>query len=247
MRLTEDVYLVASGRNGAWISNAYDSHVYLLDCGDEYVLFDAGGGLGVEETLENIRADGLDPRKVMTILLTHGHADHCGAAAELKQRTRSRVGIGKAEAEFLRKANEDALGLTIARREGFYPANYRLKACPVDIEVFHGDVLPAGRCSIRAIHTPGHSAGSTCYLVKGARRTYLFCGDVMFAKGEILLLNCPGSSLEDYRAHIGRLADLGVDALMPGHGMFSLTHGQEHIAKCLANFRSLLPPPNSIR
>ena len=247
MRITEDVYLVASGRNGAWITSAYDCHVYLLDCGGDLVLIDAGSGLGIEATLDSIRDAGLDPRRVTLILLTHGHADHCGAAAELRQRTRSRVAIGQAEAEFLRKANEDALGLTIARREGFYPANYRLSPCAVDIEVHDGEMFHEGRFNIRAIHAPGHSLGSTCYLAKGPDRTYLFSGDVVFAKGEILLLNCPGSSLEEYRKHIGKLSNLGVDALMPGHGMFCLTHGQEHLDKCVANFRSLLPPPNSLR
>jgi glyoxylase-like metal-dependent hydrolase (beta-lactamase superfamily II) len=247
MKITDVVHLVASGRNGAWITNAHDCHVYLLNGGDELALIDAGCGLAVEATLENIRNAGLDPQKVAFILITHGHADHSGAAAELKARTHARVAIGKPEAEFLRTANEDELGLTIARREGFYPADYKLKACAVDMEVRDGDVIPVGRLSIRAIHVPGHSRGATCYLVKGGDRTYLFSGDTVFLKGEILLLNCPGSSLEEYRKNIGKLANLGVDALMPGHGMFCLTHGQEHIEKCLTNFRSLLPPPNVYR
>lgn len=247
MKITDIVYLVASGRNGAWITSAYDCHVYLLNCGDELVLIDAGSGLAVDETLENIRREGFDPRRLRVILLTHGHADHCGAAAELKQRTRSQVAIGKPEAQFLRTANEDALGLTIARREGFYPSDYRLKPCTVDNELFDGEMLSIGHLNIQAIHTPGHSLGSICYLVRGGDRKYLFTGDAVFAKGEILLLNCPGSSLEDYRTNIGKLANLGVDALMPGHGMFVLTHGQEHIERCIANFKSLLPPPNAIR
>ncbi len=247
MKITEDVYLVASGRSGAWITSAYDSHVYLVDGGEGLALVDAGCGLAVRTTLDNIRKEGFDPRKIEMILLTHGHADHCGASGDIRRRTGARVAIGKAEAEYLRTANEDALGLTIARREGFYPADYRLKACKPDIEVRDGEKFSVGVLSIRAIHTPGHSAGATCYLVRGRERTYLFSGDAVFLKGEILLLNCPGSSLEEYRRSIGKLGKLGVDALMPGHGMFCLTHGQEHIEKCIAHFRSLLPPPNVLR
>ena len=62
--------------------------------------------------------------------------------------------------------------------------------------------------------------------------------------GTISLLNCDGSSLTGYRRHIGRLAGLGVEALLPGHGGFCLGGGQGHIDVAIEAFKSIWPPPN---
>ena len=62
--------------------------------------------------------------------------------------------------------------------------------------------------------------------------------------GTISLLNCEGSSLGGYRRDIKRLANLGVEALLPGHGGFCLGGGQSHIDEAIDAFRSIWPPSN---
>ena len=57
----------------------------------------------------------------------------------------------------------------------------------------------------------------------------LFAGDIVFAAGIIGLINYPGSDLTRYRDNIGRLGGLGIDALLPGHLLFTLGNGQRHI------------------
>ncbi|MBK8029313.1 MAG: MBL fold metallo-hydrolase [Chloroflexi bacterium] len=88
MKLTPHVYVVGGGRFGFGISGALDCHVYLLDGGSELALVDPGLGLGrdFDTILDNIRADGLDPRRIRKLILTHYHCDHVGAAASKQPR-----------------------------------------------------------------------------------------------------------------------------------------------------------------
>jgi glyoxylase-like metal-dependent hydrolase (beta-lactamase superfamily II) len=80
---------------------------------------------------------------------------------------------------------------------------------------------------------PGHSEAITAYLVDTPMGRLLFAGDIVFINGIIGLINYPGSDLAQYRAHIGRLGNLGIDALLPGHLLFTLGDGQRHIDQAI--------------
>jgi len=242
MKLTEEVYIVGSGGNGLGISNEYDCHVYLIDGGEELALIDAGVGMDVQQILENVAAEGFRVNRISRVLLTHAHADHSGGCATLKSVLGASVIVSSKEADFLRQANEEELGLAFARSAGWYPSDYHLQPCQVDIEVGNGHQMTVGDLQITVIATPGHSRGSVCYLVEGKAATYLFTGDTVFLRGLISLLNAPGSSIQDYNHSIKKLADLGVDALLPGHLGFCLGGGQEHINKAIEAFEDLSVP-----
>jgi glyoxylase-like metal-dependent hydrolase (beta-lactamase superfamily II) len=244
MKITGEVYAVGSGRHGLGISNEYDCNVFLIDGGDELALIDAGCGYDVEPIVANIRSAGFEPTRVSRLLLTHAHADHCGASAALRERLALDVALSSREAEFLEQGDEAAISLDRARAEGIYPADFRLVPCSVDRRLSHGDEICCGRLVLRAVEVGGHSAGSVCYLLTGGERLCLFSGDTVFLLGRISLLNCEGSSLEGYRRDIKRLADLGVEALLPGHGGFCLGGGQSHIDEAIDTLRSVWPPSN---
>lgn len=82
VRLTPRVTLVGSGTLGFGLTDAHDSHVYLVDGGTDAVLVDAGCGLAADRIAANVRAC-LGAGPVSRILLTHAHADHAGGAADL--------------------------------------------------------------------------------------------------------------------------------------------------------------------
>jgi len=42
--------------------------------------------------------------------------------------------------------------------------------------------------------------------------------------------------MEGYRKSMPKLAHLGIEALMPGHGSFALTAGQEHVDAALGSY-----------
>jgi glyoxylase-like metal-dependent hydrolase (beta-lactamase superfamily II) len=211
VRLTRQIYLVGSGEVG--LSDPDDCHVYLIDGGSEYALIDAGCGTerSIAAILATLAADGLDPALLRTVILTHWHFDHSGGASYFREHHGCRVLIPAGERTYL----EDG-------RDG-------IRASVVDQGVQDGDEIRVGDLSLLARCVPGHSEAITAYQVDTDAGRALFAGDIVFAAGIIGLINYPGSDLTRYRDNIGRLGGLGIDALLPGHLLFTLGNGQRHI------------------
>jgi hydroxyacylglutathione hydrolase len=242
VRLTQRISVVGGGATGLGISHALDPNVYLLSGGEELALVDAGAGPGEDGILENVRSLGYEPAQIKHIFLTHAHADHAGGAASLAERLGARVYLSELEREALENADEEVLGLSIARRNGYYPEDYRLRACKVDVALRGDERLRCGDLELAVIPTPGHSAGSVCFLVDTVEGAALFAGDTVFAGGRISLLVAPGSDLLAMQESVASLRGLSVASLLPGHGIFPLEGGQEHIDQAVEAFSTMLPP-----
>lgn len=242
VRLTERISLVGGGASGLGISHPIDPNVYLLSGGEELALIDAGSGLGEGEILSNVHSLGYDPADIRHIFLTHAHADHAGGAAALSESFGASVYLSVVEQEALETADEEALGLIVARRNGFYPEDYRLRPCKVHEALRGGERLECGDLELNVIATPGHSAGSVCYLVNIEDNLVLFSGDTVFAEGKISLLVSPGSDLLALADSVAKLEGRGITALLPGHGLFPLRRGQNHVDQAIQSFNSMLPP-----
>lgn len=242
MQILDNVYLVGSGNIG--LSNTYDCHVYLIDGGNhELALVDAGVGLESNRIISNIRAHNFDPKNIVYVLTTHSHSDHAGGCRNLKAETYCGIVASEAEARLMGEGTDEELGLIIAKKSGCYPLDYAYLHCKVDKIVRDQETFRVGNCQVRAICVPGHSQGSTCYLLEYDDYRVLFSGDTVLFNGVIGLLNCYGSNLGEYRQNIGKLSDLGIDALMPGHGLFTVRGGQAHIDKAVEALQGLFVPP----
>src|SRR5882724_2573086 len=110
--------------------------------------------------------------------------------AELLEKNPAKVHVHKAEREFLR-----GFGSDLVRVEG-------------------GDTLAVGNVPLTFIHTPGHTAGSQCFLVDGR----LVSGDTLFIRS-CGRTDLPGSDpSEMYRSLTQRLGALPNDTVVfPGH------------------------------
>ncbi|MCK4522783.1 MBL fold metallo-hydrolase [Candidatus Aerophobetes bacterium] len=244
MKIMPGIYLVGAGMVG--LSHSNDSYIYLLDGGGEPALIDAGVGLEIERILANIEEDGLDPTKINKVILTHAHADHAGGCKGMREKLRCKIFVPGDEVNLLERGTDEELGLIIAKESGIYSPDYLFPHCSTDVVVSNGDAIWVGELQLRAIHTPGHSPGSTCYLLEHRGKHILFTGDVVFYDGEIGLLNYRGSNLADYRSYINRLANLSVDVLLPGHKLFTLRDGQQHIDRAISALKKLSVPPTFI-
>jgi hydroxyacylglutathione hydrolase len=244
MKITEHVYLVGSGHYG--LSHSFDCSVFVVDCGGPLAMIDAGAGCGTETIVANMEKDGLDANGLSLLLLTHGHSDHAGGARFFQERFGCMVHLGAPEADMVEKGDEKELSLDVAVKSGFYSPDYRFTPCRIDVRLHHGQTLPCGGLTFTALHVPGHSPGSFCYVVDLPEGRALFSGDAVFPEGVIGMLNCDGSELSDYREHIHRLSGLDADMLFPGHRVFVLSGGQSHVEQAIDALGRLQLPRNFI-
>ena len=244
MKLTQSVYLVGSGHFG--LSHEFDSSVYVVDCGDELVMIDAGAGCNPDGIVENVTKDGLDPSRLSRIFLTHFHADHSGGAYIFQERFGCQIYGGAVEADLLERGSHQDMLLDVAVKSGFYSPDYRFTNCKVSVRLNHNDTIRCDGLTFRALNVPGHSRGSFCFLVDLPEGRAIFTGDTVFAEGIIGMLNCEGSDLSDYRKYLNRLAGLSVDLLFPGHRVFVLSGGQSHIDQAIESVGLIQLPPNFI-
>ncbi|MGD9511027.1 MAG: MBL fold metallo-hydrolase [Geminicoccaceae bacterium] len=243
MLIEPGLHLVASGASGFDLTDRYDAHVWLFAGTDCNLLFDAGAGRSVEAILANGSADGLDWSRPTKLFLTHGHADHSGGAAELCERLSATTYAGATTAEWFKKGDDAAISLPAAKAAGIYPQDYRWRSCPIECPVVDREIVELGGFSVQAVTTPGHSADHVSWLVRRGARTWLVAGDALFHGGRIVLQHIYDCDIAAYARSLRALAELEFDALLPGHGAFSLHHAVRH-AKAATDWldRLLLPP-----
>lgn len=244
MKIRSGLHLVGSGRSGFDLTEAFDCNVFMLGTGAGYVLFDSGAGRDPDAVLDEIRLDGVDPREVTMLFLTHGHADHSGGAEPLRQRLpHLKVVAGPKTAAILAAGDERLISLDRARGR-FYPQDYRWTAPRVDQILAPDRPEPFGDLSVTLVETPGHSDDHVSYLLRRGDWTALVGGDALFAGGKVILQDIPDCDVAATIATVRKLATLSFDAFLPGHGAFSLAAGTRHVEAALAFADRGLPPPS---
>jgi glyoxylase-like metal-dependent hydrolase (beta-lactamase superfamily II) len=238
MRVRPGLSIPISGGLGFDISDPYDCTAYLFETASGWVLFDAGAGRqpdALAALVGSLRGPG-------HLLLTHAHADHAGGAAALRDLGVT-VMAAAGTASLVESGDEAAISLDVARAAGVYPADYRFRPCVVD-EVLACEA-PVSLASLRItpIATPGHSRDHVSYLVQDGATLALVVGDAVFHGGRVALQNTWDCDVPALCASLRRLATWTFDSFLPGHGPFSLSRGQRHVAAAVAAIDRLMVPP----
>ncbi len=245
MKITDRIYLIASGRAGFSLTNRYDCSVYLIDCGGKYIVIDAGVGVETERIINVIQSDGLDYHHVEKILLTHAHGDHAGGAAALSEICSAEVYAMTPAADYVAKGDTDAMSLSNAIAANIYEQNYCFHPCPTTA-LSDSDVIRLGDIELTVLETEGHSAGHCSYLLSYENEKYLFDGDAVLCGGKICLQAIWDCDLQKYIKTVEKLNLIHPDKLFPGHGSFALREGWAHIEKAMDRINSLFLPKNAI-
>ena len=132
-----------------FISGPYDNNGYLLVCKQTNKSVIVDAPGNPDELISAAQETDTD-----MMLITHNHWDHLLGYKEITTKFNLRTGIGIDDAE-------------------------GMKPEIPDFQICDGQTLTVGKISIKAIHTPGHTQGSTCFLINNI----LFTGDTLFPGG----------------------------------------------------------------
>ncbi len=175
---------------------------------NEAVVIDPGGS--EEDIWCYIKEAGL---YLKAIFSTHAHADHIGAIDFLREKTGAKLYIHEEDAPLLLDARKNLsafMGVPIVTK-------------PADVVLKGGEVLDISYMKFTVLHTPGHSPGCVCYLMKDR----IFTGDTLFAES-VGRADFPGSDPKDLLQSIQEKLMVLSDELKVycGHGP-STTIGHE--------------------
>ena len=153
-----------------------EKHLAIMDSGftiNTYIVTDneTGATAVVDPSLpEESLIEKLNGKDVKYILLTHGHFDHICGAKLVKEKTGAKVVIHKDDEELL---SDGVKNLFNESCQG-----YVLPVVSAEIVADDGTELEFGNSKITVMHTPGHTLGGVCYLLKDEK--IMFSGDTLF-------------------------------------------------------------------
>ena len=191
---------------GKVVSAPFDENTYIahLSGRNDCLIFDPG--FDTEAIFDYLELNSLEPAALMC---THGHADHIGGNAALKEAfPEALLLIGEHEAAMLTDPN---LNLSAAFGEP-------LVSPPADRTVKEGEVVELAGIALEVRHIPGHSPGHVVFVHQGPPPS-VFGGDVLFA-GSIGRYDFPGGDRRQLLRGIReKLLGLPPETVVyPGHG-----------------------------
>lgn len=166
-RLSEHLWIYAGPIN-----------VGILRDGDKALLIDCGDGAVAAELQEE------GGKTIDQVLFTHHHRDQCCGAPALIA-AGAKIGVPKAEHELFehpQRAWDNRYGNL---RYPVGPSFALTEPLKVDSTYDDGQTFKWGVAEIRALATPGHTAGSMSYEVYVDGKRTIFCGDCIYDEGRV--------------------------------------------------------------
>ena len=200
-----------------YFTGGLPASVHIVDTGDGLMLFDCGYQESLYLILHSMWRLGLNPANIRKILITHGHIDHCGAAKALRELTGCQLYISAADAPAVMGKTETDLtyGTEFKMPFLFFEPDFLLR---------DGDTVTLGNTTVRAVATPGHTAGTLSYFFNVYDRDRTLraglhggAGVNSLSRAYLTAHGLPFSLRDDYLASMRRLADEPVDIYLGNH------------------------------
>lgn len=179
-----------------FIIGGFETNTYLITKNDRAVIVDPG--LDFKSILDEVKNYHIE-----AILITHGHIDHIDGCGLLDVP----IYVGK----------DDLINFSDLSRSLYYMSGLRPSYNPTKLNligVSDNDIIKLDSFEFKAIHTPGHTDGSFCYLYYDN----LFSGDTLFNLS-IGRVDFPTGSMKKMKESLKKLVSLLPDEtkVYPGH------------------------------
>jgi len=166
-------------------------------------IVDPGGDVPrIREAIDQLK---VTPEK---ILLTHGHIDHAGGAAELAEQLKVPIeGPDERDGFLLQSLEQQGARFGISDVRNVTPTRWLVE----------GETVSIGELTFSVLHVPGHTPGHLVFVNAPAR--FALVGDTLF-QGSVGRTDFPYGSHDQLIAGIkSKLLPLGDDVtILPGHG-----------------------------
>ena len=220
--------------------DAQSQLIYLIDTGEGLLLIDPSYDSWHELLLSQIKQLGYSSSQVRWILITHCHIDHA-QSCHLWRKKGAQIIAPQYDAHPIETGNQvTAWWLMKGKDRSFH-------GCPVDREVHDGDRLDFGSMTFYAIWTPGHTPGSTCYLLKHKNKQILFSQDIALHNGRHAWMAHPYADWDQYLKSLEKLGNFRLsgrliryDLLLPGHGVVELEGAMRSVKETIKLVRHIV-------
>lgn len=193
---------------------------YLLQSGSDYLLIDTGWPNQQAIVEQGLANAGCAPGRLKLILLTHGHFDHAGSAAYLRDKFGAKIAMHPADVVMVQSGDMFAntnvrplmrrlMGLIMAVLGGGSFRRFQ-----PDVLLNEGDDLAAYGFDGQIYALPGHSKGSIGILTSAGD---LIGGD-LFTNNDKPQANSLRDDAAALNASVARVKALPVHTIYPGHG-----------------------------
>ncbi|MFQ5826409.1 MAG: MBL fold metallo-hydrolase [Dehalococcoidia bacterium] len=185
MEILPNIHSIPAGRQRS--PGLYPPNVYLV-MGQEALLIDSGENkkAHIQTRLDYLKEMGI--RRLSYICITHRHPDHRGGAQKIKEATGAKLAVHHLDSRRLRS---------------------------IDRRLEDGERLDIAGMEVEVIHTPGHTSGHVCLLLKESGA--FFTGDHVLGIGTTVIRPHEGD-MAQYIASLEKLLDRDIQMICPGHG-----------------------------
>ncbi len=166
---------------------------FLIRGNRKHILVDTGVPKSETKILSQIKSHGIDKNDIGLIIVTHGHIDHFGSAAKLKEELNAPILIHELDTIALRTGKSMSETLKPSKRYWNILKRTVMKDTATPCEP---DIILSGDCSYnlsewgingKIIHTPGHTPGSISVILDNGdaiimdlASSGIFLGGIMF-------------------------------------------------------------------
>lgn len=161
--------------------------------GDKIHLIDSGVA-GSESTIyEYIKGQGRELKEVASLILTHSHPDHIGAAKSIKNQTGCTIFAHKLEQDWIEDTEKQFKARPVPGFQTLVEGSVK-----VDRILGGGEIIKLEKGILcKTVHTPGHSKGSISLLFENDKA--LFTADVLIYPGDLPIYEDISACLESIK------------------------------------------------